>query len=370
MLIPPDRLAEEAEILQRLRRGERIDHFDTLRMTKDRRKVEVSVTVSPIFDSEGKVIGASKIARDISGRKATERALANAHEELRRHAEELERQVEMRTAEVRESLQEMEIFASSLSHDLRGPLRTIATYAETLNHDFSKQLPSEAQHHIQRITATCGKLSRLVENVLSHARLRTGKLELVRVDLEALLEGILNEYESKATVSVERPLLPVLAQEEFLNQALSNLVSNAVKFVAPGTWPELKIWTERVDAGVRVWIEDNGIGIGQADQKKLFTLFTRLGKGVYEGTGVGLAVVRLAIRRMGGDVGVISREGGGSRFWLRLRAAEEAETGLEQAAQTQEGIISLRDALRTRAEDSGRAAGEKIHLARGKRPPR
>lgn len=324
MLIPPDRLREEEVILSRLRRGERIEHFETIRLAKDRRKVEVSVTVSPMCDSEGKVVGASKIARDISDRKRSERELAEAHENLRKHAENLEDQVRHRTAELRASLEELETFSSSLSHDLKAPLRSIAGYTQSLSDNFGGQLPEAARELLGKTINACGRLSRLVDGVLAYARLGGPRIQLRKVELNDLVSRLLGdgiqEANPEAEIQVEYPLLPVVAHEEMLAQAVSNLISNALKFVAPGCRPYLRLWTElRNDQKVRLWVEDRGIGIPDEDQLRVFGLFTRLrNAGSYEGTGVGLAVVQRAAHRMGGEAGVLSGIEKGSRFWVEL----------------------------------------------------
>ena len=123
-------------------------------------------------------------------------------------------------------------------------------------------------------------------------------------------------------MTVEDPLLPVEGHEGLVTQAISNLVSNGVKYVAPNVRPKIRIWTQARGERVRLWVEDNGIGIAKADHDKVFGLFTRLPETAsYAGTGVGLAVVKQAARRMGGEVGVESEKGQGSRFWMELRAA-------------------------------------------------
>jgi len=329
ILIPPDRLSEEADILRRLRRGDRVNDFETIRITKNRQRVPVSLTISPIYDAAGKVVGASKIARNISDQKEAERQLEAAHVQLKSHADDLERQVSDRTAELKQSLEELETFSSGLSHDLKTPLRAIAGCTQMLQEDFANQLPPEAGDLLDRISQTCGRLGRFVDNVLSYARLRNEVIALERVELSLLIVRVIAEYphanQANAEVTVEEPLLPVEAHEGLVTQAISNLVSNGVKYVAPNVRPKLRIWTEARGEAVRLWVEDNGIGIAKADQEKVFELFTRLPETAsYAGTGVGLAVVKQAVRRMGGTVGVESAKGQGSRFWLELKAAGKA----------------------------------------------
>jgi PAS domain S-box-containing protein len=327
MLIPPDRLAEETDILRRLRRGKRVSHFETVRITKSRRKVPVSLTISPIYDGEGNVVGASKIARDISDRKKAERELKEAHRQLQRHAEALEQQVAERTSELKSSLEELETFSSGLSHDLKTPLRAITGYAQAVLQDYGPSLSGGALELVQRIEQISGRLARFVDDVLSYARILSGSIDLERVELNVLVPRVLEEYphakQVNAEVKIQEPLLPVQGHVALLTQVVANLVSNAVKFVSPGTRPELRIWSESRGGTVRLWVEDNGIGISKTEQQKVFELFARLtGSNTYEGTGVGLAVVQRAVRRMGGEVGVESEPGRGSRFWVDLRAPD------------------------------------------------
>lgn len=344
MLIPPDRLKEEELILSRLRRGERVEHFETIRITKQRRKIDVSVTVSPILDSEGHVVGASKIARDISDRKRAEKELALANEALKRHAVELETQVALRTAQLRMSLEEMEIFSSSLSHDLKSPLRTIAGYTQTVREDYGDQLPEDARALLDRAVKTCSRLGKLIDDVLSYARIGSGQLHFKRIDLTRLVSRIVEDavhgVDPAPELRLETPFLPVLGHEGLLTQAVANLVSNGLKFVPPGTRPNLRIWTEARDHRVRLWVEDNGIGIPDADQPKVFGLFTRLDNAErYEGTGVGLAVVQRAARRMGGDVGLFSVEGRGSKFWMELPSSNRDGEGAGRPAQSNSPVL-------------------------------
>ncbi|HWQ93137.1 MAG TPA: PAS domain S-box protein [Clostridia bacterium] len=327
MLIPPDRLSEETEILRRIRRGERVDHFETVRITKDRRLVDISLTISAIRDSKGEIIGASKIARSITEQKQAERDLAQAHAALKHHAENLEQVVALRTTQLRESLEELETFSSSLSHDLKAPLRAMYGAVHELQEDYGSGLPEAAHAIMKRVMQSCSRLTRFVDNVLAYSRLRSGPVRTERIELDTLVPMILSEYphvrQTNAQVAVEKPLRPVLGHETLLTQMVANLISNGVKFVAPGVRPSLHIWTEQKDGRVRLWVEDNGIGIARDEQEKVFELFERLDRTrAYEGSGVGLAVVRRAARKMNGAAGVESDLGQGSRFWVELQAAE------------------------------------------------
>ena len=318
-LLPPDRQEEERQILARLQRGERVDHFATQRVRKNGEVFPVSLTISPIRDDEGRVIGASKIARDIT-------AVRAAQERLERHAAELESKVRERTAKLEDMVAELESFCYSLSHDLRAPLRTIHSFSEILLGDHGDNIPEGADYYLRKIIAAAGRMDRLIQDVLSFARVSRAEIAVVPVDVDKLVREIIQErpelHAPPGVVVVEGPLLPVLGHEASLTQCLTNLLGNAVKFVAPGVQPKVVIYTQPVDDRVRICVRDNGIGISPDGQRRLFAIFQRLQPaGRFEGTGVGLAIVRKAAERMNGSVGVSSAEGLGSIFWVELPRA-------------------------------------------------
>ena len=152
----------------------------------------VSLTISPIYDPDGKVVGASKIARNITDQKEAARQLEAAHAQLKRYADDLERQVSDRTADLKQSLEELETFSSGLSHDLKTPLRAIAVAApQCYQEDFGAQLPPEAGDLLDRISKMCDRLGRFVDNVLSYARLRSEGVDLERIELNLLIVRVL-----------------------------------------------------------------------------------------------------------------------------------------------------------------------------------
>jgi PAS domain S-box-containing protein len=326
LLIPPDRLMEETDILARLRRGDRVDHYETIRRCKDGRLLNVSLTISPIRDGKGKIVGASKIARDISERKRSETALHLAREELAKTNEELERRVEERTASLREAVAQLEEFSYTVSHDLRAPLRGMQVYSQALLEDYGPNLDPEAQHCLGRIAENATRLDKMVTDVLTFSRVSRSDLRMENVDLDKLVHDVIQNYPAfhapRARVEIGK-LLAVRGHEPSLTQVVSNLLANAVKFVAPGVTPTIRIWTEPSTAGVRLLIQDNGIGVKPEWQARLFQMFERLHPNLaYEGTGVGLAIVRKAANRMGGEVGVRSNGSDGSTFWVELPAAQ------------------------------------------------
>jgi PAS domain S-box-containing protein len=328
LLIPPERRDEEFDILRRLRQGERIEHYETVRQRKDGSLVEISLTISPLRNDQGQIIGASKIARDITESKRAERALQAARLQLATSNQELEKRVQERTASLREAIGQLEEFSYSVSHDLRAPVRAMQGYAKTIEEDYAGQLDPRGRDFVQRIIRASSRMDRLILDVLTYTRLARCEIQLQPVSLDKLAREIIQQYPEmqspRAEIIFRGQLLPVVAHEPSLTQAISNLLSNAVKFVAPGTIPEVRLWTEPRGDKVRLWLEDNGIGIKPEHQLRLFGMFERIHPdNRYDGTGIGLAIVRKALDRMAGKAGLESDGVSGSSFWLELPAVPQ-----------------------------------------------
>ena len=326
VLFPPERLDEEPFIIARLQRGERVDHFETVRVRKDGTRINVSLAISPIRDEDGTIIGASKIARDITPQKNAERALQEAQQQLAQHAASLEEKVRERTAELERLAGEAQAFSYSLSHDIRAPLRAIQGFTEAVISDYGARIP-EGVEYLQRVVRAAERMDRLLADVLAFSRVSQAAIDLEPVDLGLLIRDLIAErphLQSPATeLKLVEPLGRVSGNPASLTQAIGNLLENAVKFVRPGVRPLVRVYTMRVADRVRVCVEDNGIGIKPGDQQRLFSVFNRLHTpGIkYEGTGLGLAIVRRAAERMGGTAGVSSQPGIGSTFWIELKPA-------------------------------------------------
>ncbi len=276
--------------------------------------------------------GISALASTILGMLWLSRQRANAKllEAERRFRQDLERQVESRTTELTQVNRELDAFAYTISHDLRAPLRSMHGYADALVEDYGASLPEEGRGFTQRIVAAADRMENLIQDILTYSRLARGEVNLRPVALEQIVNQVLAQSEqtvsdASARIEVERPLPSVKAHPPTLVQAIENLLSNAIKFVSPGSKPYIRIRAEREANSVRLWFEDNGIGIDPAHQERVFQPFQRLhGVETYPGTGIGLAIVRRSLERMGGGCGVVSKPGEGSRFWIELPAAEES----------------------------------------------
>ncbi len=271
----------------------------------------------------GRVIG---VMVDISAMKQSEEALDHARNQLASHAANLEVMVAERTAKLTETVHELEAFSYSLSHDMRAPLRAMKGFAQILESEYTTQLPPEACGYLKKISRAAGRLDQLIQDVLTYSHILRGQIELKPIDIDKLARQLIEENPAlqppKAVIAITSPCHPVLGHEAYLMQVLSNLVYNAVKFVRPGQLPEIRIWTETVGSEVHLFVKDNGIGIPKVAHERMFGMFQRYhSEKTYEGTGIGLTIVRKATERMGGQVSIESEPGQGSTFRVQLQKA-------------------------------------------------
>ncbi|MDT8367820.1 MAG: ATP-binding protein [Longimicrobiales bacterium] len=219
---------------------------------------------------------------------------------------------------------ELESFAYSISHDLRAPLRTMQGFAHSLLQSFDDTLPDEAMDYARRIVASGERAEELISDLLEYSRLSVEAIELHPVSLDEVVTEALEQLDADlraagAEIEVERPLPELVAHHTILVQATLNLVSNAIKFVPDGRRPVVRIRSEEESDTIRLLVEDNGVGIDPSKLDRIFRVFERLSGDVHrEGTGIGLAIVRRTMERIGGEVDVISTPGEGSTFALTL----------------------------------------------------
>jgi signal transduction histidine kinase len=256
-----------------------------------------------------------------------EEALRSAHEQLADRAVQLEKLVEERTANLQKMINELEYVSYSITHDMRAPLRAMTAFATILSDSASENLTAaEAKDYLQRILAAASRFDKLIQDALHYTKVVQQEMPMQPVHLGKLVRGLLESYPNlqpdRADIRVEGELPVVHGNETLLTQCFSNLLGNAVKFVGPGTKPVVRVRAETRDGTAKIWVEDNGIDIPPNAQSRLFKMFQKLDSH-YEGTGIGLAIVRKVAERMGGKVGAESEEGKGSRFWVELPVASE-----------------------------------------------
>lgn len=257
-------------------------------------------------------------ARDITAQKQAEKEIQHLNQQLKQ-----------RVNDLMEVNKELEAFNYSISHDLRGPLRSMQGFASALLEECDPQLGDVGREYALRIVNSGRYMDTLLRDLLSYSRLTAAELTLGPIDLNSLLADVIEqlhkEIEDKhAVVTVDPSLDCVVGHVSTLRHVFGNLIANALKFMDSKTSPRVRIFTETGGDTVRVWVEDNGIGIAPEHQGRIFGLFERLHSGSnYSGTGVGLAIVRKGAERMGGRVGVESKVGKGSRFWVDLSSVTQ-----------------------------------------------
>jgi signal transduction histidine kinase len=265
---------------------------------------------------------------EISERKQAEESLHIAQAQLTDRAGQLEGLVVERTGELTATNHQLEAFAYSVAHDLRSPLQAIKGFALLLVEQGGSTLNENCKNFAARISQSAQFMDTLLTDLLAFSRISQQRVVLASVNLETLVESVISRLqreiqEKNAQVETVGPWPDVMAHAPTLAQVLINLTSNALKFVKPGVPPIVRLWTEDRAEFVRVWVDDNGLGIAAAYKDQIFRLFSRLHGQEYSGTGVGLAIVQKGIERMGGKTGVESTLGQGSRFWFELQKARD-----------------------------------------------
>jgi PAS domain S-box-containing protein len=315
-LIPSDRQEEEVKILSQIARGENVRHFETIRLRKDRSTFNVSVTVSAIRDSAGKVVGASKVVRDITTRK-------QAEETIHRLNSELEQRVIERTAELEAANKELDAFSYSVSHDLRAPLRAVDGFAQAALEDYGPQLPEEGRRQLQTIREAAQRMGALIDDLLTFSRLSRMPLNKQTVRTRELVDGVLADLKSQqdgrqVQVRIDE-LPPCLGDPALLKQVWINVLSNAFKYSHDRAEAVIEIGCSREQGVNTYFVRDNGAGFDMRYADKLFGVFQRLHRAEdYEGTGVGLAIAQRIVHRHGGRIWADAAVDRGATFYFTL----------------------------------------------------
>jgi PAS domain S-box-containing protein len=312
ILIPPDHIEEEPKILARLRRGERVDHFETIRVRKDGARLNISLTISPVKNAQGLVVGASKIARDITERVRQEQAL------------------QIVNAALHQANADLQLFADSASHDLQEPLRAMKVYSELLQKTFGGQLGQVGDEFIRHTVEGATRMDNLLRGLRIYRQVSaTYHPPLEETDAgEVLNKTLLNLQaaieESGASITVTA--LPRIRMHEFqMEQLFQNLIGNAIRY--RDSVPRIKIAATLQDKNWLFSVEDNGIGIEPRFKEQIFGVFKRLhANSQYPGTGMGLAICQRIIERAGGRIWVESEPEKGSTFYFTIPTANCTET--------------------------------------------
>ena len=243
----------------------------------------------------------------------------------------LNENLKMRAEQLSAANRELEGFCYTIAHDLRAPLRAMEGLTALLLDECNEKLSPEALDFGLRIRSAASRMDQMIQELLGYSRLSLMELECEPVRLSRVIKDAVAQInwdveERKARLNIKRSNAQVVGHHAILVQVMVNLISNAIKFSRPEVPPEVNVWDERRNGFVRVWVEDNGIGIAPEHQDRIFRIFERLhGRESFTGTGVGLAIVEKAINRMRGRVGVESVPDQGSRFWFEVpQVAPEA----------------------------------------------
>ena len=306
IIIPADYLKEEDFIIGKVRSGERLEHFETIRRRKDGQLINISVTVSPIKNPDGKIIGASKVARDISEKIRSEKALQDA-------------------------TMKKEEFLANMSHELRTPMNAVIGLANLIGN--MEDLPPKARTFVQTLKVSADNMLDLINDLLDFAKIENGSFELDidEFSLADLVERLISVANVKAS---EKGLKLYIKHDDTIHytfmgdalrihQVLMNLVSNAIKFTEKGA-VEIEISSQLSVEGcatVQINVKDSGIGIAQDKMGAIFDKFVQADASItrrFGGSGLGLAISKAYIEKMNGTISVSSKVGIGSVFSLSI----------------------------------------------------
>jgi light-regulated signal transduction histidine kinase (bacteriophytochrome) len=294
MLTPPGREDDFPDILERISRGERIDHYQTRQRTKDGRILFVSLTVSPLRDAAGGIIGASKIVRDITQEKRAEGLMRQLNDDLKQ-------------------------FAYAASHDLQEPLRMVTSYTQLLARECKGKLGKDADQFIAYAVEGAQRMEDLLRGMREYWESSERREEHhTATDCNEVLKKVLLNLQkiimdSGAVISHDS-LPTVWAEEVALVQLFQNLIGNAIKYRSK---KPLQVHVSAPKNGKEEWVfsvKDNGIGIDPQYAEKIFGMFNRLNGRKYDGSGIGLAICRKVVERLGGRIWVEAEKGHGADF--------------------------------------------------------
>jgi len=319
ILAPPGDGDEIRDILREIVQGRRIEHYEIQRVRKDGQRIDVSLTISPVKDSTGRVVGASTIGRDITDQKRAEGEIKALNSALRE-----------RMAEVDAANKELEAFTYSVSHDLRAPLRHVDGFSKLLLEQHEAELSPEARGYVAIIRDSVLQMGMLIDDLLNLTRVGRTQLSMQVTGLNTLVEEVRTEL---ARANPDRMIewkvdeLPFVdCDPALMKQVFINLLSNAVKFTRPRKPAVIEVGTVLQEGQRAVFVRDNGVGFSMKYVNKLFWVFQRLHRAEdFEGTGVGLATVQRIIRKHGGRIWAEAGLDKGATFYFTLGSGDDPQ---------------------------------------------
>ncbi|MGC8492021.1 MAG: sensor histidine kinase [Syntrophobacteraceae bacterium] len=324
ILAPLDMNNEFPSILKKIARSEAVEHFETRRRRKNGEIVYVSLSVSPIRDKSGKVIGASTIARDISERKRMEEELRKSRDDLERRVRERTAEIEAVNRELEQSNQALRDFASIASHDLQEPLRKVISFGDMLQHKCADVLGQTGNDYLGRMLNATRRMQSLLAGLLEYSQVTTLGNPFVSVALQETVTEVLSDLEVRIRDTGAQVIvgeLPVIdADATQMRQLFQNLIGNGLKFHREGENPVVRVVGSTSEGKHTITVEDNGIGFDERYLDRIFAPFQRLhGRNSrYEGTGMGLAICKKIMDRHGGSITAKSAPDAGAKFILEL----------------------------------------------------
>ncbi|MCL5737018.1 MAG: PAS domain S-box protein [Actinobacteria bacterium] len=312
VLVPSQVADDLPAIMERIRRGEGVAPYETVRVRKDGSPVDVSVTMSPVKDLNGNVIGASTIARDITQRNRAEQEIMRLNADLERRA-----------AELTAVNKDLEAFSYSVAHDLRAPLRSIDGFSQALLEDCADQLSAEGKQHLQRVRAGSQQMAQLIDGLLGLSRMSRGEMHFEEVDLSALAQSIaaelFTEQPGRRVEFICTSGVVTNGDARLLRIVIENLLRNAWKFTGKHSCARIEFGVAELEDVLAYFVRDDGAGFDMSYADKLFGAFQRLhGAADFPGTGIGLATVQRIIRRHGGNIWAEGAVEQGATFYFTL----------------------------------------------------
>jgi PAS domain S-box-containing protein len=307
LIIPPERIDEETLIITKIKQGEKIDHFETIRLAKDGKHINISLTISPLKNKKGQIIGASKIARDITAKI------------------ELEKQRQLYTKRLQELNKYKDEFMAMASHELKTPLTVIKANIQLLQYKLANDVNID---FVNKTLNQVNKISDLINSLLDVSKIQAGKLEmnLSVFDINDLITEIVTTIQpttsTHAIIFIPTQKILISADRERIEQVIVNMLINAVKY-SPGA-KQIFINAGKDDGKVIISVKDNGIGIPQEDIENIFSSFYRV-RGLastFAGSGIGLYISSEIVKRHHGEIWVESKVGEGSVFHFSLPAPD------------------------------------------------